>query len=163
MSLVRLVYFSRNQLGAPHAALADRVSEVLAVAIANNRRADISGGLIFSAAWFAQVLEGDRTAIVETFARIQRDARHGEVTTIECRLADTRRFGLWWMAAGEWPAGEAFAPYPLDGDAACDVIHAVLHERMKTPTAGTAPHWLAGLRNPDAAIGAPRSRIVCAA
>src|SRR3954462_1814785 len=111
MSLARLVYFSRNRLGAPRATLAERVREILAAAISDNRRADISGGLVFSDAWFAQVLEGDRAAIVETFARIQRDPRHGEVTTIECRLADTRRFGLWWMGAGrEAGRGTLLAP-----------------------------------------------------
>src|SRR3979490_3493591 len=98
MSLIRLVYFSRNKLDAARGALAERISDVLAVSVANNRQADISGGLIFSGEWFAQVLEGDRVAIVETFARIQRDPRHGEVSTIERRTADTGRFGFWWGA-----------------------------------------------------------------
>jgi hypothetical protein len=174
MSLVRLVYFSRNRLDASRGALAERVGEILSLSVANNRQADISGGLIFSGEWFAQVLEGDRVAIVETFARIQRDQRHGEVSTIECRLADTRRFGFWWMAAAGWSADnaalfrqycgrETFAPYRLDGDAACDLISAVLHNQMNRPTADTAPHWLAAWRNPDAKAQVPRSRIVSAA
>lgn len=174
MSLVRLVYFSRNRLDASRGALADRVSEILATSVANNRQADISGGLIFSGEWFAQVLEGDRIAVGETFARIQRDTRHGELTTIECRLTDTRRFSFWWMAAAGWSAQNAdlfrqycgvdtLAPYRLDGDAACDLISAVLQQQMKTPTESTAPHWLSAWRNPDAKVEAPRSRIVTAA
>jgi hypothetical protein len=111
---------------------------------------------------------------VETFARIQRDARHADVTTIECRLTDTRRFGFWWMAAAGWSAqnvdlfrrycgGDKFAPYRLDGDAACDLIAAVLHQQTSAPAETTAPHWLTAWRNPDAKIVAPRSRIVTAA
>jgi len=174
MSLVRLVYFSRNRLDASRGALADRVTEILSASVANNHRADISGGLVFSAEWFAQVLEGDRIAVVETFARIQRDARHGDVSTIECRLADTRRFGFWWMAAAGWSpqnaalfrqycGSETFTPCRLDGDAACDLIAAVLHRQMNTPAQSTAPHWLSAWRNPDAETAAPRSRIVTAA
>ena len=174
MSLVRLVYFSRNKLDTSRGALADRVTEVLSASVANNRQADISGGLVFSSEWFAQVLEGDRVAVVETFARIQRDARHGDVGTIECRLADTRRFGFWWMAAAGWSpqyaalfrqycGRETFAPYRLDGDAACDLIAAVLHQQMNAPRESTAPHWLSAWRNPDAKTVAPRSRIVSAA
>jgi hypothetical protein len=174
MSLVRLVYFSRNRLDASRGALADQVSEILSASVANNRRTDISGGLIFSGEWFAQVLEGDRVAVVETFARIQHDARHGDVSTIECRLADTRRFGSWWMAAAGWSmqnasvfrqycGSEAFRPCRLDGDAACDLIAAVLQRQMNAPPEGTAPHWLSAWRNPDARTKAPRSRIVSAA
>ena len=174
MSLVRLVYFSRNRLATARGALADQVSEILSASVANNRQADISGGLVFSAEWFAQVLEGDRVSVTETFARIQRDARHGDVTTTECRLTDTRRFGFWWMAAAGWSAqnvdlfrrycgSENFAPYRLDGDAACDLIAAVLQQQMHTPTESTAPHWLSAWRNPDAKAVAPRSRIVAAA
>ena len=174
MSLVRLVYFSRNRLDASRGALAERVSEILSASVANNQRTDISGGLVFSGEWFAQVLEGDRIAVVETFARIQRDARHGDVSTIECRLADTRRFGFWWMAAAGWSArnadlfrqycgSETFMPCRLDGDAACDLIGAVLQQQMNTPAESTAPHWLSAWRNPDARTKAPRSRIVSAA
>jgi hypothetical protein len=174
MSLVRLVYFSRNRFDASRGTLADQVTEILSASVANNQRADLSGGLVFSAEWFAQVLEGDRIAVVETFARIQRDARHGDVSTIECRLADTRRFGFWWMAAAGWSmqnaslfrqycGSESFTPCRLDGDAACDLIAAVLHRQMNTPTESTAPHWLSAWRNPDAKTAAPRSRIVTAA
>ena len=116
----------------------------------------------------------DRVAVVETFARIQRDARHGDVSTIECRLTDTRRFGFWWMAAAGWSrqnaavfrqycGRESFAPYRLDGDAACDLIAAVLQRQMDTPRENTAPHWLSAWRNPDAKTVTPRSRIVSAA
>jgi hypothetical protein len=174
MSLVRLVYFSRNRLDASRGALADRVTEILSASVANNQRADISGGLVFSAEWFAQVIEGDRIAVVETFARIQRDARHDDVSTIECRLVDTRRFGFWWMAAAgsspqsaalfrQYCGSETFMPCRLDGDAACDLIAAVLHQQMNTPAESTAPHWLSAWRNPDAKPAAPRSRIVAAA
>jgi blue light- and temperature-responsive anti-repressor len=174
MSLVRLVYYSRNQLDPSRGALSDRVSDILAASVANNRKADISGGLIFNGEWFAQALEGDRVAVTETFARIQRDDRHGEVATIECRLTEARRFSFWWMAAAGWSAdnaalfrqhcgSESFTPYRLDGEATCDLISAVLNHQMNTPSESTAPHWLSAWRNPDAVTPAPRSRIVRAA
>lgn len=161
MSLVRLVYYSRNRLDTAQGGLADRVSEILAVSVANNRRADISGGLVFSGEWFAQALEGERAAIHETFRRIQNDPRHGDVTTIESRLVPARRFSFWWMAAAGWSAenaalfrqycgSEAFSPYRLDGEAACDLIAAVLQRQMNAPTASAAPHWLTAWRNPGA-------------
>lgn len=176
MSLVRLAYYSRNRLDPAQGGLAERVSEILAVSVANNRRADISGGLIFSSDWFAQVLEGERVAILETFARIEKDPRHSGITTIESRLVTSRRFSFWWMAAAGWSpqnadlfrqycGGETFTPFRLDGEATCDLIEAVLRHQMDTPTMGSAPHWLSAWRNPDARFDKPdvrRQRILAA-
>jgi hypothetical protein len=159
---VRLVYFSRNKLDTAAGALADRVSDILAVSVANNRKVDISGGLIFNGEWFAQALEGDRVAITETFARIERDPRHDGVSVVDCRTIDTRRFSFWWMAAAGWTTAtadlfarycgaSAFNPQRLDGDAICDLIAAVIEHQMQNPTSSNAPHWLSAWRVPGSA------------
>src|SRR3954451_17249392 len=102
MALVRLVYFSRNRLDTAQGGLADRVSEILSRSVANNRRVDLSGGLIFSGEWFAQALEGDRVAVAETYARIERDPRHGDITITDLKSIEARHFRFWWMAAAGW-------------------------------------------------------------
>jgi hypothetical protein len=175
MRPVRLLYFSRNKLDTSQAGPAEHVSEVVAKSVANNRKVDISGGLIFSGEWFAQALEGDRVAVAETFARIERDGRHDEITVIESRTMESRRFGFWSMAAAGWSidtAGifkqycgtERFDPRRLDGERMCDLIAAVIEHEMNNPTSESAPHWLSIWRTRErVAKPAPRSKILSAA
>jgi len=162
MDLVRLVYFSRNRLDLAKGALNERVSEILTKSVANNREADISGGLIFSKDWFAQALEGDRVAVTETFARIERDKRHGDVTRHAFKAIEKRRFSYWWMAAAGWTpetaelfrrfsGADQFDPRGMSADSICDLIVAVLDYRMHHADAdGTSP-WLSAWRDPDTA------------
>jgi hypothetical protein len=165
MRPIRLCYFSRNKLDLAQGALADRVSVILAKSVANNRKADISGGVIFCREWFAQVLEGDRVAVAETFARIERDPQHDDVTVIESRAIHGRRFGFWWMAAAGWSPENAavfsdycgkptFDPRRLDGEHMCNLIAAVLENQMQKPSAGNEPHWLTAWRAPKQPVKA---------
>ena len=165
MGLVRLVYYSRNRLDTAQGALAERVSDILVKSVANNRKVDISGGLIFSKEWFAQVLEGDRVAVTETYARIERDPRHGEVMRCEVTPIEKRRFSYWWMAAAGWSeataaifrrysGGEQFDPRAMSAEGLCDLIAAVLDYQMHHLDTSTAPRWLSAWRDPDAARNA---------
>jgi hypothetical protein len=175
MRPVRLLYFSRNKLDTSQGGLPEHVSQIVAKSVANNRKVDISGGLIFSREWFAQALEGDRGAVAETFARIERDDRHGEITVIESRTIESRRFGFWWMAAAGWSADaatifkqycgtERLDPRRLDGERTCDLIAAVIEYQMNNPTSESAPHWLSAWRTREkVATPAPRSKILSAA
>jgi hypothetical protein len=175
MRPVRLLYFSRNKLDASQGRLAECVSEVVAKSVANNCKVDISGGLIFSTEWCAQALEGDRVAVAETFARIERDGRHGEITVIESRTMESRRFGFWWMAAAGWSTGaatifkqycgtERFDPRRLDGERMCDLIAAVIEHQMNNPISEGAPRWLSAWRTREkVATPATRSKILSAA
>ncbi|MCJ2074874.1 BLUF domain-containing protein, partial [Methylobacterium sp. E-016] len=78
--LYRLVYASKNLLQGSEAEMTASITQILAASQRNNGRSNVSGALMFNAGAFAQVLEGPRRQVEETFERIQCDDRHGDVT-----------------------------------------------------------------------------------
>lgn len=96
MADYRLVYYSENRI--PSSNLASEIETILAASRRNNVLVGISGALMFSQGHFAQVLEGDQTAIESTFERIQQDRRHGNVHLLEFSPTPTRGFETWSMA-----------------------------------------------------------------
>ena len=102
--LHRLVYCSESRLPGSVADLQGEIDQILAVARRNNQADGISGALLFSENWFAQVLEGPVAAIERTFERIQCDPRHADVTVLELSPARGRRFGDWSMAYAGGPS-----------------------------------------------------------
>ncbi|MET0371432.1 MAG: BLUF domain-containing protein [Sphingobium sp.] len=64
----------------------------------NNRRADVTGLLLFNSRRFLQVLEGPEAAVKQTFERICADDRHHGVVTLRTRDLSMREFGEWAMA-----------------------------------------------------------------
>jgi Sensors of blue-light using FAD len=106
--LHRLVYYSRNALGLPEAALADEIRQILAASRRNNAAAGVTGALMFNRGCFAQVLGGPRPAVERTFERIQRDPRHADVMPLEFAPVARRGFPSWSMAfVGRSAPGEA--------------------------------------------------------
>lgn len=145
--LYQLVYCSQNMMTDAHAsgpAVANEIQAILAKSRANNRRAGVTGALLFSADCFAQVLEGPLAAVEQTFERIQCDRRHGTVTVLRCVRVPAREFGDWSMAyagdaarAGEGSyaalaLGEAFAlPGSAAGSKLLDLLRGVVrHEAV---------------------------------
>ena len=63
----------------------------------NNEENNITGALICRDDLFLQMLEGPRDKVIETFARIERDERHVNVTELFCRGIDKRLFPEWSM------------------------------------------------------------------
>ena len=120
----RVVYCSRNLIGGADAQQHAEIGQILQTARANNSRKEVTGALLYNAGYFAQVLEGPQTAVEEIFERIQRDARHADVTVLEGGAADQRDFPDWSMAHVE-PATQAQSP----------VISEKLHEAMQDPEA----------------------------
>jgi hypothetical protein len=129
----RLVYYSRNRLtdGALNAWM---VRDILRVSQANNARVGVTGALMFNAGCFAQVLEGPRAAVEETFERIQQDERHGDVSLLDFSEAAERAFPGWSMgfvgASGENQtrfaaiAGESgFDPRRFTGERLFEALH----------------------------------------
>ena len=98
--LHRLVYCSRNAIADADADAAREVGHILEVSRRNNRRDGVTGALLYDEGCFAQVLEGPLAAVERTFARIQRDFRHADVTVLEVVRVDARLFGDWSMAYG---------------------------------------------------------------
>ena len=71
---------------------------LLATSRENNRRDDITGLLLYKEGNFMQVLEGDEDAVLRLYARIQRDPRHRDVTTLLQGAISARQFPDWSMA-----------------------------------------------------------------
>jgi hypothetical protein len=71
-----------------------RLSEVSAQ---NNQRDGITGALISKEGTFMQVLEGDESAVLATYAKISLDSRHRGVITLLRRQIPERQFPDWSM------------------------------------------------------------------
>jgi hypothetical protein len=98
VSVYTLSYHSRNRL---IGFTLDRTSELMNIlerSRARNAEAGVTGALMFNEQRFVQILEGGRDAVEETFARIQRDARHTAISVIGRRKEPRRRFSAWSMA-----------------------------------------------------------------
>ena len=101
--LVRLIYVSRPTTFDPHLA-SRRAVAILATARRHNAEAQLTGALVRSRRWFAQVLEGERAAVEGLYARIQADQRHCDLRLLSMRPLQVRAFADWAMAnAGDAP------------------------------------------------------------
>jgi hypothetical protein len=96
-SLCTLAYISRVTID-PGSDLKTVVSDILAAARKNNDRLSVTGALLCSGGWFAQVLEGPFNAVETIFESIQLDQRHQDVTVLYFRPLEKRAFGTWSMA-----------------------------------------------------------------
>lgn len=97
-NVYKILYCSRNLIEGDTATRDAEIRQILDVSRINNSRDGVTGALLFSSGWFAQVLEGPRTAIEKIFERIQRDGRHGDVTILKCGEIGPRDFPDWSMA-----------------------------------------------------------------
>lgn len=142
--LYRLVYASKNLLVGGEAKIASAVTQILEASQRNNSKVDVTGALMFNNGAFAQVLEGPRQAVEETFERIQCDDRHGDVTVLQCGPTENRSFANWSMAfVGQSSAGQAqfsqlaaesgFDLSKLDGDAVFGMLHGLVLEEERVP------------------------------
>lgn len=142
--LYRLVYASKNLLQGSEAETTASITQILAASQRNNARSDVSGALMFNAGAFAQVLEGPRSEVEETFERIQCDDRHGDVTVLQCGPTEKRSFANWSMAfVGQSAGGQVqfsqlaaesgFDLSRLDGDAVFAMLHGLVLEEERVP------------------------------
>ena len=136
-ALYRLVYASKNLLTGAEAEAA--IEQILAASRRNNERVGVTGALMFNGGAFAQVLEGPQKGVEETFERIQRDPRHGDVTVLEGGPIKVRGFVNWSMAfVGQSARGQAlwnelaaesgFDLKRLDADAVFTMLHDLVLE-----------------------------------
>lgn len=147
--LYRLVYASKNLFQGSEAELTALVAQILAASQRNNARSDVTGALMFNTGAFAQVLEGPRQGVEETFERIQCDDRHGDVTVLQCGPTERRNFATWSMAfVGASAGGQArfsrlaaesgFDLSRLDGDAVFAMLHELVLEEEGVPLSHVA-------------------------
>ncbi len=73
------------------------IHEILHAARRNNARNDVTGCLLFSGMYFAQVLEGDLDVVSATLARILKDDRHADVRVLLERDVGLREYDQWSM------------------------------------------------------------------
>ena len=162
-TLYRLVYASKNLFDGSDADARAEVDQILAASRRNNARSDVTGALMFNGGAFAQVLEGPQRGVEETFERIQRDIRHGDVTVLECGPVAGRGFDTWSMAfVGQSAQGQAqwstlasesgFELSRLTGDAVFAMLHGLVQEEEGLPA---APSFVAAAAEPPAEDRAP--------
>lgn len=91
--LRRLIYIS--------AAIGDfgqaKLEQILTHSRSNNEARGLTGVLLFHDSCFFQVLEGEATAIEQTFEALSPDARHGGAIALESRSITERAFPQWSM------------------------------------------------------------------
>ena len=173
--LYRLVYASKNLLNGSEPEARAAVETILDASRRNNPRVGVTGALMFNDGAFAQVLEGPQKGVEDTFERIQRDLRHGDVTVLECRPVTERSFAEWSMAfVGRSTGGQAawsrlatesgFDLRRLDGDEVFSMLHGLVleEEGMAAPPAAPppAPRALDTARLREEIAPLPRPQVV---
>ncbi|MFK7857960.1 MAG: BLUF domain-containing protein [Granulosicoccus sp.] len=96
-SISRLIYISSNRIRGDDASVRMAIDSILDSARIANAQADITGALMFNKGRFAQILEGRRVDIEETFERIQYDDRHSDVVILSFEKVVARSFSFWSM------------------------------------------------------------------
>ena len=94
--LHQIAYVSRSTVASGDAEAV--VQDILATARRKNPAAGLTGALLFSDGYFAQVLEGPIDPLELTFEAIQEDTRHDEVRVLFYRAVPARAFSDWSMA-----------------------------------------------------------------
>lgn len=75
-----------------------QVDEIVLAASRKNASASVTGGLIFTGKYFAQVLEGETEVIDWLMASIARDPRHTILKTFDRTQITARSFPSWDLA-----------------------------------------------------------------
>ena len=91
--MFRLCYISSARVPIDDAML----MSILTVSRRNNRAAGLTGLLVAGCKRFLQLLEGDETAVRDTYQRIRRDPRHFATVVIDERAISVRQFTGWDM------------------------------------------------------------------
>ena len=99
--IFRLIYQSRNLLRRPNGS--SELLKIIRSAERNNLALALTGALLFDKDRFIQVLEGESAKVTTLFIRISQDPRHRDISLIDARAAEERRFPNWSMALIEGP------------------------------------------------------------
>jgi hypothetical protein len=91
-----LIYVSTRCPGADGAS-AD-VSDIVAVSRPRNAAFDVTGALVATPTFFAQILEGPEAHLAELMASIRRDQRHRSIMLVDLGGRARRDFADWSLA-----------------------------------------------------------------
>ncbi|MFT6589406.1 MAG: putative two-component system response regulator [Rhodoferax sp.] len=72
---------------------------ILDLSVRNNKQRDITGMLLYDGSNIVQVLEGKKSAVMDTFRAIQSDTRHHGIFVLVEQTIVERQFASWSMAA----------------------------------------------------------------
>ncbi|MEJ2860241.1 BLUF domain-containing protein [Actinomycetospora flava] len=92
----RLIYQSHSRI--PKTDRPTVLGEIFSQARSRNKGAGITGALLITDHYFAQVLEGPQDNVEELYGRISGDSRHERLAVLESGTVDQRAFGKWSMA-----------------------------------------------------------------
>lgn len=95
MYLSRLVYYSLISLDGQGKSAFREVKSALKAGTQNNLENGVTGGILFNPIYFAQVMEGDRQVISDTFCRITQNPKHKGIVILESRPITQRKFSTW--------------------------------------------------------------------
>ena len=112
MSLIHVIYIST----ARHEFDPDELESILKSSARHNARLGITGMLLYAEGCFLQVLEGEAGPVEETYARVERDARHFGLIELERSEIQARSFEQWSMGFRQVSEAEIrrhpnFAPF----------------------------------------------------
>lgn len=91
-----LLYISDHLL--PSSTLSREVDAIVAISLRRNHSLRVTGALVATAHYFAQVLEGSKAHVEELMASIVRDPRHSNVRVIDVHGVNERFFPRWSLA-----------------------------------------------------------------
>ncbi|MCX7110337.1 MAG: BLUF domain-containing protein [Proteobacteria bacterium] len=93
MNLIQLIYLSSlSDIRLEH-----EIGKILESSVRNNNENGITGMLLYANGNFLQVLEGERNAVEEAFARICADPRHYDIIVLLREPIAQRNFSQWSM------------------------------------------------------------------
>lgn len=98
MPLLSLLYVSRSCAPFRGNERPPAVKQIVDWSRGYNASRDITGALIWTPAYFAQVLEGDASEVLFLFGRISRDERHAAVTLMSADEQTERSYAGWSLA-----------------------------------------------------------------
>lgn len=106
-TLVHLIYFSRLNLATDAATRSQQIGEITRQAQKKNEFSVITSFLVVEQNFAAQIIEGERTSVNDTFNRINGDSRHRDVQIVEWREIIKREFVNSFVTGVRNPANDA--------------------------------------------------------
>lgn len=95
--LYRIAYYSHSLIEGSASEVRNAVVTLAKNAQKRNAAHSVSGALVFDDGCFAQVLEGELSAVERIFTSIQRDTRHCDLQILEYEPIEKRSFSNWSM------------------------------------------------------------------
>jgi len=92
----RALYISESRIEQANVELS--VADIVASAQIRNLKLGLTGALLFTGVYFAQILEGPPNSIAQLMGSLRDDVRHKKIVIIDQSPIQARRFGDWKMA-----------------------------------------------------------------